>query len=130
MKTLLSRLQINLHESNDKIQANDDTLFLSSCISSVNTAHSLSTLFQEKTISQNSHCFLHKAFLVFHGAFIVLLGILATSCQRFDDETEELATAEAVSLNVMTRSAEANPIQLTGSTQDQNPSNQKKKPLH
>lgn len=110
-RTLLSRLQINLRESNDKIQANDDTLFLSSCISSVSTAHSLSTLFQEKTISQNSHCFLHKAFLVFHGAFIVLLGILATSCQRFDDETEELATAEAVSLNVMTRSAEANPIQ-------------------
>ena len=66
--------------------------------------------FVSKVISRNNR-FINKAFLVFHGAFIVFCCILATSCQRFDDESEELVEANAVTLKVMTRSADETPIQ-------------------
>ena len=66
--------------------------------------------YESKEFLRNNR-FINKAFLVFHGAFIVFCCILATSCQQFDDEAEELIEANAVTLKVMTRSADETPIQ-------------------
>lgn len=111
VKAMLSKLNLILCVQSHKDLALEHTLYSSSSISTESTADSLFTLNEVHPQQKENNRFIHKAFLVFHGAFIVLACILATSCQRFDEESEELVGTDDVTLSVSTRSADEAPIQ-------------------